>query len=58
MLSVGFWLCLFIVKLYSQKDIFKFVKRKYGKDIYNILQSFEILKTKLEKSKHDIEYIK
>ena len=23
-MSVGFWLCLFIIKLHSQKDIFKF----------------------------------
>ena len=22
-MSIGFWFCLFIIKLYSQKDIFK-----------------------------------
>ena len=48
---------MFIIKLYSQKDIFKFIKRRHGKDIYNILRSFESLKTKLEKTKLDIEYI-
>ena len=55
---VGFWLCLFIITLYSQKDIFKFIKRKHGKNIYNIWCSFESLKTKFEKTKLDIEYIK
>ena len=24
-MSVGFWLCLFIIKLYSQKDIFNYI---------------------------------
>ena len=57
-MSVGFCLCLFIIKLYSQKDIFKFIKRKYGKDIYNILQSFESLQTKFEKTKLNIENMK
>ena len=31
-MSVGFWLCLSIVKLYSQKDIFRIkikIKRRY-----------------------------
>ena len=57
-MSVGFWLCLFIVKLYSQKDIFKFIKRRHGQNIYNIWCPFESLKTKFEKTKLDIEYIK
>ena len=57
-MSVGIWLCLFIIKLYSQKDIFKFIKRKHGKDIHNILLSFGSLKTKFEKTKLDIDYIK
>ena len=30
----------------------------YGKDIYNIIRSFENLKTKYEKTKLDIQYIK
>ena len=47
----------FIIKLYPQKDLFKFIKRKHGKDIYNTLRSFESLKTKFEKTKLDIEYI-
>ena len=33
------------------------MKRKHGKDIYNIFRSFESLKTKFEKTKIDIEYI-
>ena len=57
-MSVGFWLCLFIIKLYFQKEIFKFIKRKHGKDVYNILRSFESLKTKFKKTELDIEYIK
>ena len=55
---ISFWLCLFIIKLYSQKNIFKYIKKKHGKDIYNIVRSFENLKTKYEKTKLDIQYIK
>ena len=55
---ISFWLCLFIIKLYSQKNIFKYIKKKHGKDIYNIIRSFENLKTKYEKTKLDIQYIK
>ena len=48
----------FIIKLRSQKYIFKFIKKKHGKDISNILRSFESLKTKFEKTKLYIDYIK
>ena len=27
-MSLGFWLCLFIIKLYFQKDIFKYLEVK------------------------------
>ena len=55
---ISFWLCLFIIKLYSQKNIFKYIKKKHGKDICNIRRSFKNLKTKYEKTKLDIQYIK
>ena len=45
-------------QLYSQKDIFKDIKRKHWKDIYNILWSFTKLEIKYNKIKLDIEYIK
>ena len=41
------------MQLYPEKYIFKFIKTKHVKDIYNTLRSFESLKTKL-----GIEYIK
>ena len=55
---ISFRLCLFIIKLYSQKNIFKYIKKKHGKDIYNIIRSFKNLKTKYEKTKLDIQCIK
>ena len=55
---LSFWLCLFIIKLYSQKNIFKYINKKHGKDIYNIIRAFENLKTKYEKTKLDMQYIK
>ena len=30
-MPVGFWLCLFIIKLYPQKDIFKLKNLSYNK---------------------------
>ena len=33
---LGFWLLL-----YYRKDIFKHVKKKYGKDISDVVRSFE-----------------
>ena len=57
-MSISFWLCLFIIKLYSQKNIFKYIKKKHGKDIYNIIRSFENIKTKYGNTKLDIQYIK
>ena len=32
---------LFTIKLYYRKDIFKHVKKKYGKDISDVVRSFE-----------------
>ena len=45
-------------KLYSRHDIFKHIKKKHGKDIYDIVRSFETLKTKFEKVTLDIKFIK
>ena len=52
----GFWLCSFIIKLYSQKDIFKYIKRKQGKIFITFCDHLKVLK--FEKTKLDIEYIK
>ena len=40
---MSFSLMLFTIKLYSHKDIFKHVKKKHGKDISNVVRSFENL---------------
>ena len=40
-IMLGFWLLLFTIKLYYRKDIFKHVKKKYGKDISDVVRSFE-----------------
>ena len=45
----GFWLMLFTIKLHSRKDVFKDIKKKHGKDISDVVRSFENLKTKYEK---------
>ena len=54
------WLLVMFIhyKTVFPKRYFKFIKRKHGKDICNILRPFEGLKTKLEKTKLDIKYIK
>ena len=55
---VKFCFCLFVIKLYSRNDIFKHIRNKHGKDIYNIIRSFETLKTKYKKVILDLKYIK
>ena len=57
----SFWLLLFIIKLYSQINIFKVIKKKHGKDIYTLVQSFENIKTKKTKYVRtilDIKFLK
>ena len=41
----GFWLLLFLTKLCSHTGIFKYVKKKHGKDIFTIVKSFEFGQT-------------
>ena len=57
----SFWLLLFIIKLYSQINIFKVIKKKHEKDIYTLVQSFENIKTKKTKYVRtilDIKFLK
>ena len=55
---ISFWLCLFIIKLYSRNDIFKHIRKKHGKGIYNIIRSFETLKIKYQKVILNLKFIK
>ena len=55
---ISFWLCLFVIKLYCDNDIFKHIRKKHGKDIYNIIRSFETLKTKYQNVILDLKFIK
>ena len=55
---ISFWLCLFVIKLYCDNDIFNHIRKKHGKDIYNIIRSFETLKTKYQKVILDLKFIK
>ena len=55
---ISFWLCLFVIKLYCRNDIFKHIIKKHGKDIYNMIRSFETLKTKYQKVILDLKFIK
>ena len=55
---VSFWLFLFIIKLYSGHNIFKYIGNKHGKDIYHIVRSFEMLKRKFKKVTLDIKLVK
>ena len=54
----SFWLLLFIVKLYSRINIFKFIKKKHGNDIYTVVRTFENIKTRYEKTLLDIKFLK
>ena len=54
----SFWLLLFIIKLYSQINIFKVIKKKHREDIYTLVGSFENIKTKHVKSILDIKCLK
>ena len=55
---ISFWLCLFVIKLYSRNDIFKHIRKKHGKGIYNIIRSFETLKIKYQKVILNLKFIK
>ena len=54
----SFWLLLFIVKLYSRINIFKFIKKKHGNDIYTLVRTFENIKTRYEETLLDIKFLK
>ena len=49
---------LFTIKLYAQKGIFKYIKKKHGQDIITVIQSLEKLQAKFLKVSADIRYIK
>ena len=49
---------LFIIKLYAQKNTFKYIKEKHGQDIFMVVRSLESLKTKYMKVQADIKFIK
>ena len=49
---------LFIVKLYSRINIFKFIKKKHGNDIYTLVRTFENIKTRYEETLLDIKFLK
>ena len=55
---ISFSLCLFVIKLYSRNDIFKHIRKKHGKGIYNIIGSFETLQTKYQKVILNLKFIK
>ena len=44
--------------MYSRNNIFKDIRKKYGKDINNIIRSFETPKTKYQKVVLDLKFIK
>ena len=54
----SFWLLLFLVKLYSRINIFKFIKKKHGNDIYTLVRTFENIKARYEKILLDIKLLK
>ena len=49
---------LFIIKLYFQKNIFKYIKKKHRQDLIKVVRDFEQKKTKFEKLDADIAFIK
>ena len=55
---ISFWLCLFVIKLYSLNNIFKYIRKKDGKYIYNIIRSLKTLKAKYQKAILDLKFIK
>ena len=51
------WVILFIIKIYSRKDIFKLAKTKLGKDIFNVARPFENVKTNYANTILDVTFI-
>ena len=49
---------LLIIKLYTQSNIFKYVKKKYGQDTLIVTRTLDDLKTRLIKREADIYFIK
>ena len=49
---------LFVITLYARNNIFKRIKKKYGKYILSDVRSSENLKTKYMKVQADIKFIK
>ena len=48
---------LFILKLFAQKNIFNYVKEKYGKEIRAEVRDFERQRMKLAKIELDIGFL-
>lgn len=51
-------LFLFITKLYAWNDIFKYTKKKHGKDVITVIRSLEKVQTKYGNVVADKKYIK
>ena len=51
------FLLVFVIKLYAQNDVFKYVKKKYGQDIITVIGSLEKMHRKFMKVSADIKYI-
>ena len=49
---------LFVIKLYANNSVFKYIERKHGQDIITVVKSYETLKTKYMKVQSDIKFIK
>ena len=56
-MMLRFWLLLILINLYSQKDTFKHIKKKHGKDIFNAVRSLENIKTKYSDTLLDNNFI-
>ena len=48
----------FVIKLYAWNSTFKYIKKKHGQDVTNIVRSYESLNTKYIKAKADIKLVK
>ena len=47
---------LFLIKLFTRKNIFKYIKKKHLQDMVTIVRSFEQLKTKYIKTNGEMSY--
>ena len=47
---------LFLIKLYAQNNIFKFIEEKYGQNVIKLARLIENQRTKLSKINHGINF--